>query len=48
MKALTKQDRTELKKLTRKIRTGKATQRDFLRAMSLTNRDHAEVRANTQ
>ena len=45
MKPLTKQERAELKKLVRKIRTSKATQREFLRAITLTNRDHAEVRA---
>ena len=44
MKALDKKEISELKKLTKKIRTGKATQREFLRAISLTNRDHDEVR----
>ena len=43
MKALTKKERNELKRLTRKIRSAKATQREFLRAISLTNRDHANV-----
>jgi len=44
MKALNKKEQAELNKLNRKIQTGKATQREFLRAISLTNRDHAEVR----
>ena len=44
MKPLTKEERAELKRLTRRIRTSKATQREFLRAIDLTNRDHAEVR----
>ena len=43
MKALDKKERSELKKLTRKIRTQKATLREVLRAIDLTNRDHAEV-----
>ena len=44
MKALDKKERAELKKLTRRIRTQKATLREVNRAIDLTNRDHAEVR----
>jgi len=43
MKALNQKERAELKKLTRKIRTQKATYREFQRAISLTNRDHSQV-----
>ena len=44
MNPLTKKERAEFKRLKRRIRTSKATQREFLRAISLTNRDHAEAR----
>ena len=44
MKALDKKERAELKKLTRRIRTQKATLREVNRAIDLTNRDHAEVK----
>ena len=43
MKALDKKERAELKKITRKIRTGKATRREFLRAIALTTRDQAQA-----
>lgn len=43
MTPLDKKEQAELKRLTRKIRTGKATQREFLRAISLTNREHANM-----
>ena len=46
MKALDKKERAELKKLTRKIRTQKATLREVNRAIDLTNRDHSEVKEN--
>ena len=45
MEKLTKKERTELKRLTRKIRSSKATRREVLRAIDLTNRDHAQVKA---
>ena len=41
---MTKKERAELKKLTRRIRTQKATLREVNRAIDLTNKDHAEVR----
>jgi hypothetical protein len=44
MKELTTQERTELKRLTRRIRTNKATRREVLRAIDLTNRDHANYK----
>ena len=44
MKPLDKKERAELKKLTRKIRTQKATYREFQRAISLTTRDHSQVK----
>ena len=46
MKPLTTKERAELKRLTRKIRSSRATIREFNRAFSLTNRDHAEVKLN--
>lgn len=42
MAPLTKAEKTELKRITRRIRTGKATTREVLRAISLTNRDQAQ------
>ena len=48
MKALNAKEKTELKRITKKIRTGKATQRELLRAISLTNRDHAEAKRQQQ
>lgn len=44
MTPLTKKEKAELKKLVRKIRTNRATRGEFLRAFSLTNRDHAEAK----
>jgi hypothetical protein len=41
---LTKAEKAELKKLTRRIRTQRATFRELLRAIDLTNRDHKAVR----
>jgi len=48
MTTLNKQERTELKKLTRKIRTQRATLREVKRAIDLTNRDHHDVKANME
>ena len=45
MKALDKKERSELKRLTRKIRSQRATLREVNRAIDLTNRDHAQVKA---
>lgn len=48
MKALTKKERSELKRLTRRIRTQRATLREVNRAIDLTNRDHAEAKGETK
>ena len=44
MKPLTPEERKELKRLTRRIQTQRATVRELHRAFSLINRDHAEAR----
>jgi hypothetical protein len=44
MKPLDKREQTELKRLTRRIRTNKATRREVLRAIDLTNRNHAQIK----
>jgi len=43
MNALTPAERMELRKLTRRIRTQRATLREVNRAIDLTNRDHRSV-----
>ena len=44
MTPLSTQERAELKKLTRRIRTQRATYRELQRAIDLTNRDHDQVK----
>ena len=46
MNALTPAERMELRKLTRRIRTQRATLREVKRAIDLTNRDHRNVDRN--
>jgi len=48
MNALTPAERMELRKLTRRIRTQRATLREVNRAIDLTNRDHRNVDRNVE